>query len=118
MHITFTAIELALAWLLSSNATQDVVIFTDSLSSVEAIQSGVLIARANKILEIYDLINQLNNRKCLVTFAWIPRQVGIPGNEMADKLCKEATIKPAVNIHLMKELQDAFADIDKFIHKG
>jgi len=62
------AIEEALKWLLSKKITEPVVIFTDSLSSVEAIQSQTSNSKPNLIIGIVKLLRSLYLENCLVTF--------------------------------------------------
>ena len=64
------------------------VIYTDSLSSLQAIHGSD--CDHPYIQDILKLYNQclLNNKK--VVLAWVPSHVGIKGNEKADKLAKEA----------------------------
>ena len=109
------AIEQALHWLVTNHISKPIVIFTDSLSSVEAIQSQTSDSKPNLILRILKILKALQLQNCPVTIAWIPSHVGIIGNERADALCKEATSHPTVDIEVGKELKDAYKDIDKHI---
>ena len=64
------------------------VIFTDSLSVVQAV-ANVRNAVANE--EIKFLCEYANNAKHPIHLCWIPGHAGIPGNEQADHHAKEAT---------------------------
>ena len=64
------------------------IIFTDSLSSLMALQG-------NKydhpyIIELLDLYSELVTLQKSVVLAWVPSHVGIKGNEKVDNLAKEA----------------------------
>ena len=62
---------------------KDIVLFSDSLSSLTAIKTGNSINRPNIINEIYDLVDNLNVSTTLI---WIPSHLGLYGNEIADQL--------------------------------
>ena len=64
------------------------IIFSDSLSSLVAIQEGNQPPYIQEILETY---HYLTNFGKTVILAWVPGHVGIKGNQMADILTKEAT---------------------------
>jgi ribonuclease HI len=86
-----TAIKLALQWILntlSGDQTRAVAIFTDSLSSVSALQSGKSICQPRLLADVLDLHSKIRND---ITFVWVPSHIGIPGNETVDKLANQAT---------------------------
>jgi len=64
-------IEEALKCLLSNKIKEPVIIFTDSLSSLEAIQSQTSNANPNLIIRIMKLLSFLYLENCSVTFVWI-----------------------------------------------
>lgn len=75
---------------------EDILILTDSLGCVRAVERNVIRALENDyILEIrkryFDLARVVGGRERRVALAWIPAHQGIYGNEVADCLAKEAT---------------------------
>ena len=91
------------------------VIFSDSLSSLVALDSQYSSSsRPNLLLEICSVLNQVN-KKTLVEFAWIPSHVGIRGNEVADGLAKTATDRLFVDEVINQELKDACNNIKNYI---
>ena len=86
------AIILAIRWIEDIGILNSVIL-SDSLSSLIAIESGNLDNVPNIIHEINHLIQGLNLRGQSVQFLWVPSHCGIPGNEAADKLAKEALSK-------------------------
>ena len=102
------AIEKALLWILNHGTISQVVIFTDSLSSVESIRSNSSTSRPNHLMTIRNILNTIELQNKSVTLAWVPSHVGVKGNEEADRLCKVATRKPQVDIIVSKELSDAY----------
>lgn len=70
------------------NTPQDrCVIFTDSLSAIQAIQHGV--TTTNELVGI--IINKLFTCNKHITLVWVPGHFGIFGNEQADRLAKSAS---------------------------
>ncbi|XP_067659474.1 uncharacterized protein [Haliotis asinina] len=63
----------------------------DSLSAIQSLATEHSSGRPDTIHEILVLIQKLRqeNEK-EVTLCWIPSHVGIPGNERADKLARQA----------------------------
>ncbi|XP_074038524.1 uncharacterized protein [Leptinotarsa decemlineata] len=53
---------------------------------------------------IKEEMNQLDNRK--VTLLWVPSHIGISGNDIADKLAREAVEYPACNLSVKALLMD------------
>jgi len=83
------ALDEALKWT-QNNAKTDVTIFTDSLSSVEAIKN-----RSN----VHPLVNSIHRRlhslhgRINVRITWVKAHVGIQGNEQADSAAKDAALQ-------------------------
>lgn len=71
---------------------RDVVIFSDSLSSLQAISHFPFqrIKQAQLVFSIRDRILQCSLKGCNIIVSWIPSHVGIAGNERADRLANEA----------------------------
>uniref|UniRef100_A0AAG5DTQ8 RNase H type-1 domain-containing protein n=1 Tax=Anopheles atroparvus TaxID=41427 RepID=A0AAG5DTQ8_ANOAO len=64
-------------------------IFTDSLSSIEALRSAKPSKHPSYFLaNIRELMNVLIARSYKITFVWVPSHCNIPGNEKADSLAK------------------------------
>lgn len=112
------AIEYAIVWLMKNKSPQ-ATIFTDSLSSVQALQSGYSNTRPDKINIILSLLDKAKSKGQHIDIEWIPSHVGIPGNEAADATAKlgmlvglpdktlpsKAEIYPIINKIIMKEWQ-------------
>lgn len=68
------------------------IIFTDSRSCLMAIESQkVTHPLTQKFLELYHTHIQEENE---IILCWIPSHIGIQGNEIADRLAKEALLTP------------------------
>lgn len=62
-------------------------IFSDSLSSVEALRSMKPVKHATYFLmKIRDLLCAMAEKSFMITLAWVPSHCSIPGNERADSL--------------------------------
>ena len=81
------AIKHALIYILNHNI-KNVVIYSDSLSALEAINSFSF--EHSIITEIKILFHKLIERKVTIVLCWIPSHVGLKGNEEADKSAKES----------------------------
>ena len=83
------AIKEAIAFILEKDKEcRKVVIFSDSLSALQALESN---STEEIIIEILNLIQRLCESSIL-TLQWVPAHVGLHGNEMADKLAKEGSL--------------------------
>ena len=76
----------------STHASPNVVLLTNTLSALQALQS-------NRDTELNDLSAALASlcRGHAVTLQWIPSHCSLPGNEAADSLAKEGTKKEQVD---------------------
>ena len=95
----------------------DVVIYSDSLSCLQAIQGED--TEHPLLCRIMNLLWKLNDKGTHEKFCWIPSHCGIEGNEAADKLAKEslglnidallgiyhADLKPQVNAYVQQLMQ-------------
>ncbi|XP_055601154.1 uncharacterized protein LOC129749997 [Uranotaenia lowii] len=69
-------------------------IYSDSLSSVEAIRSMKLMKRSSHfLLEISGILGALIENSYRITLAWIPSHCLIQGNEKADSLAKVGALQ-------------------------
>jgi len=72
------------------------VIFLDSLSSLQAIDSRK--TENPLILKILKEYTQLKNSSKSISFCWIPSHVGIRGNESADTVAKAGLDEPITDM--------------------
>ena len=83
------AIVLALEWIIEFNPLS-VVILSDSLSTLKALESLQDGCRNDLVLEVWHLVNIAKWRGLVVHLCWIPAHVGIGGNETCDLAAKHA----------------------------
>ena len=113
------AIKQSLEWIATAERdsliddNRNVVIFTDSLSSVQSLDSHSSHSRPNLVSEILLVKKQLAHRS--VTVTWIPGHSGIKGNDEADLLAKEALVSTVVNLSVYHEVSDHYDVIEKYI---
>lgn len=95
------AILEALKFCLDFEQNNRFVIFSDSKSALEGIKNSVNIALNNHIiLEILKLCHNLKTKNIHISLVWIKAHAGITGNEIVDKLAKEATKIVNINCNL------------------
>ena len=80
-----------------------IVIHTDSLSSLQTLQTHWPSDNKNLITTARKLCSHLITSGITVIFHWIPSHVGIAGNELADRLARQATKLPQVKIRSLKK---------------
>ena len=84
------------------DSVRDVVIFTDSLSALQALESGKY--ENKEMSNIAIKINQLIQRNGItITLQWIPGHSGIAGNEDADSLAKKGAAQPQPDVPVNHE---------------
>ena len=79
---------------------KSVVVHTDSLSSLTSLKNNDLSNNKGLKTNILHIIQQLQLQNRSVTFNWIPSHIGIPGNEKADQLAKNALHSTHINIKI------------------
>ena len=93
------------------NNTHRSVVFSDSLGSIQAIQSEQSASRPSLLIEILELIHYIRDMGNEITICWIPSHIGLPGNEAADSLAKAAIDTPDVDMVVPYELKEAYTVI-------
>jgi ribonuclease HI len=84
----------------------NIVVLTDSKSGLMALQSDSGSSRDDLIREIGVVIHQLIVKGVGVTLQWVPSHVGIPGNEVVDRLAKEASKRTTPDLNLVLSYSD------------
>ena len=68
-----------------------VALYTDSKITLDLLQNQF---KRNRLIEVIrNKIIELEQLRCITHFGWIKGHAGIEGNEMVDKLAKEAALK-------------------------
>ena len=113
-----TAIKIALQTILSAQNSNNppiltkVVIFSDSLSSLQTLQSAKSHSRPGLLSNIQQIYAKITYQ---VSFVWIPSHIGICGNEIADKLANDATSQANIDVNVKYEIQDIFTYLSSFV---
>jgi len=112
------AINSALKFLESSNIQNtEIAIITDSQSAIRLIMDCQCfhISTESEILNSID--NLLSKHQIVTHLVWIPGHIGLPGNERADLLAKNATKKSEIDIISDITLQEIYSRIEQDIYK-
>jgi ribonuclease HI len=110
------AIKFAIEWVIveqSGSLQSDdrrIIIFSDSLSSLQSLNSRRSLSRPNIVNNICGLKVNRN-----VSIVWIPGHSDINGNDCADRLAREAICHPLVDISISCEASEAQEAIDRYI---
>ena len=110
------AIKLAIEWIIAEEGvslkedSRQVAIFSDSLSSLQSLQSRKSKTRPNLLNEICKLVTYKH-----IDIVWIPGHADIRGNELADRNAKEAVCRPVVDLPVCCEASEAHDSIDRYI---
>ena len=93
------AIYLSLSWLEEFQPT-NVVIFVDSLSALQSLQSNIFKINNLLIYDICFLYSKLYYMGMNIVLTWTPSHSGILGNDLADKIAKCALSKNSIDIDI------------------
>ena len=83
-----SAIKLAVTSIKQFPDSKKIVIFSDSLSAIQSIETGHTASRPSLLRQLYEVIYDSHHD---ISLAWIPAHVGVQGNELADHLAKAGT---------------------------
>ena len=100
---------------ISNTDEKNIVIYTDSLSAITAIENFSTRQLTKQIVEILDEHEIIKALHINITIAWVPSHVDIRGNEIADQLAKAATLLSAADLQPLVTLTDIYKSIDKEI---
>jgi ribonuclease HI len=111
-----TAIISALNWLKKyesdSSKTDRVTIFTDSLSTLQTLQSAKSNCRPNLLIILQELLCDIMSD---VTLVWLPGHVEIKAHDKVDQLAKLATKNSTVQLDIKLELKETYSQIENYI---
>jgi hypothetical protein len=87
-------------------------IFSDSLSSIKAVEVGRCRSRPNLFNDALEAMSRTDAETALV---WVPSHIGIEGNEKADRLANAALDSETIELDIGLELGDEFSAVDRFV---
>ena len=119
-HLTVYTSELiailkALEWV-NQNKPENVVILTDSLSSLQSILSGKSETRQDLLNQILYLIHTAIKSGVWLNMDWLPSHCDIGGNELADQLAKSALSRGKI-LNYLPTPQEIYPVIKQSIRK-
>ena len=88
------------------------IIYTDSLSAIQTIESGNSKSNPKLLKQIQNVITEITKEGTKLEIHWIPSHVGISGNDIADNLAKESLNHPEIDEEIQPQLQDIYKHID------
>lgn len=109
------AIFYAFKWCSNHKDVKDVVIFSDSLSALRALEGFKEKGRFDLLNKIHCLYNNLFAGGRDIWVSWVPAHVGVEGNERADILAKESLQFDKVNFSLQYSVEEVMPLVNKFL---
>ena len=89
--IELLAIRSALSWISENTSTAECfLLLSDCLSGLEAIKIFRYRQENTLVSDIFAILCQIEEKGIKIVMAWIPGHVGIPGNEEADRIARNA----------------------------
>ena len=88
--LVFTTELVAILWAVGWDEEGKIIIFSDSTAALMALNGGKSGTRPDLIVEILTVLNRVSKLGNTVGLYWVPGQVGVQGNEEADKTAKRA----------------------------
>ena len=113
MRAELAAILMALEWV-EEYLPIAIVIFSDSNSALEAIRN---VNKSSIIVEIYEKLMAINSFGIEVNFEWVPAHCGLSGNEIADSLAKQASLKNNIDIVVNKSRNEFLSETNEYYKK-
>lgn len=110
LQTELAAISIALTLAISYHR-QNIIIHTDSLASLQSLQSHWPSDNRNLITSAKKLCHIIFESGGTVTFHWIPSHVDIVHNDVADSLAKTATTLPTVDIRSIRRSRSQLKNI-------
>ncbi|XP_043467569.1 uncharacterized protein LOC122501872 [Leptopilina heterotoma] len=107
------AIYISVKYIITENITQAVII-TDSLDSINLINKRHYLAHSDSVIphRIADLITQTQN-DTRIDFIWIPAHSSSKGNNIADRIAKDASALPFIQKKIAS-LNDLFSKFKQY----
>lgn len=96
------------------NNNRKIVIFSDSLSSIQAIESRASKSRPKLLNNIFNLVHKLGKN---IVIVWVPGHTDTKGNEVADKAAKEATTHTNIDFNCGFEHTETREIINDYVLK-
>ena len=106
------AILLALTHI--NRRSNNALIVSDSISALQSLKNSKTSPNENLVNNIKKKLRKVYLKGVRVKFVWVPSHVGIPGNERADALAKEAAEKETVDYSLglsLKQIRTRIREI-------
>ena len=100
---------------LENSGINEAIILTDSLSVVQALETGATTTNANLLRKARYQITEMAGKGRNLEVHWIPSHVGIAGNEVADQLAKLSLTKDIIDEETKPQLHETYANIDRII---
>lgn len=101
-----TAIKWSLEWMARPDGPKEMALFTDSYSSILSLKNSANASKSALVASVLTIISNIQKSDRKISLIWVPSHIGIPGNEIADGLAKEAIKQPEIQIDIPPELAD------------